>query len=129
MGSRSAVKLSSRGLAIREADVSRLLNDWLEVRGWTCRRTPSGLLHTAKGRMRVGEKGMADWECTKPIRPGLVLHFYREDKARGGRLSLEQRLWADGMARRGYLVCCVPPSDDPLRWFIAWYNAHFVSGG
>lgn len=125
------LQLHKGRLKLAESDVSRQINDFLRLHGWRCQRMPSVVLPTKNGRrMRIGENGIPDWECVRPVCFGMVDHFYREDKATGGRLTPAQLAWHAAAVRAGYLVCSIPPDcEDPLTWFLGWYGAQFEKKG
>ena len=112
-------------MRLREADVSKQVNDFLNLRGWRVTRLPAGVVtHQSGRRMKIGETGRADWECTRPSASGRghVDHFFREDKAPAGRRGAAQVAWSRRMEAEGYLVCTIPPGMDGLTWFREWYR-------
>lgn len=107
----------------KERDVSARIIRYLRVRGWRCQRQQSGLARFPGGGapVRIGEPGMADWLCLRPLCEGLAEVFYLEVKAPGGKLSDAQQEWL----RRRTVERFEAVTAHSLEWFDAWYTKRF----
>ncbi len=100
---------------VREADVTKQVIDFLEARGWRPVRMQVG----GRRSFRFGEKGMADWLCTR-YRTGEKFHgvFWLELKTATGKLRPGQLEWIEAERAKGALVCVA----DSLESFQGWYE-------
>lgn len=93
-------RLTAAKPRVSENDVERQIRDFLVYRGWTVVRQQSGLFRRLndEGRVRVGEKGCADWYAVRPATddstwPPCAHFFYYEVKAARKKPSQDQLAW------------------------------------
>jgi len=116
-------------LRLSENDVERQITDYLAYHGWYVIRLHAGTAKLEDGhKIRLGEKGRADWlalrsfEIGKPIYgPGWCQAIFVEVKRPGGKLALMQRLWIQGRREEGFLAETV----DSYERFLELYRLHF----
>lgn len=110
----------------KERDVTAQIIRYLRVRGWRCQRQHSGLARFPGGGapVRIGEPGIADWLCLRPLCEGVAEVFYLELKAPGGKLSQAQQDWL----RRRTVERFEAIAAHSLEWFDLWYRRRFPGG-
>jgi|GEM_PF-5746243 len=122
--------------SMRENDVETAICDFLRLHRWRVQRNQSGLFQRpgSRARVRIGEKGMFDWEAIRPVgsvdrsfsateaaNAGVVDFFYLETKRPGGKITVEQATWAREVERRGIATVVA----DSLEGFQNWYFARY----
>ena len=100
-------RLTEPKLRLNENEVEQAICDFLRYRGWHVYRNNVGLFRrlNSEGKVRVGEKGMADWFAVRSIGknwPGYCEFLWLEVKANGKKPTLEQREWLARKRREGY---------------------------
>jgi hypothetical protein len=110
-------------LKLSENDIERQIVDWLCANRWIVTRQQSGLFQRpgGKGRVRIGEVGLADWRAERPTHGLYVELFYFEVKAPGKLPSRDQANWLAKMWRLGFEADWF----DGLDKFLAWYRERF----
>jgi hypothetical protein len=116
-----------------ENQVEAQVLGWLRIRGWICTRQQSGLFSrpfAPQSRITVGERGMADYRCERPIIPagkrpqdGTWPHelWYLETKGLGERPSPAQQAWLDARNALGTPATWC----DSLGMLQDWYRARY----
>jgi hypothetical protein len=103
---------------------------YLQALGWTVVRQNSGLFarpYDPESRIRIGEKGAADWFAYRPLRDaGRVEFFFFELKAPGKKPRPEQVLWLGARMRTGTLAAWFDDFDfGGSASFVPWLRQHF----
>jgi hypothetical protein len=118
----TALKLAPNGtLALREADVTRQILDYLHAHGWRCLRMQSGLFQRPNGgkaRVRIGEAGLPDYIVMRgnPAVRTCPQMFFLELKRPGGKPSAAQMEWRRQAEADGFAVCCA----DSVEYIAGW---------
>lgn len=116
--------------SLSEADVTKQICGFLEVRGWILKRQQSGLFQRpgSTARVRIGEVGEADWQAvlqlsgTESLGAGICALFYFEVKAPHKLPSFEQSVWLETRRRLGFEADWF----DSIGRFEAWYSQRFA---
>jgi hypothetical protein len=127
----ATVAIGGHGRAkLTEAQVTQQCCDLLRCHGWEPIRMQSALVTRSDGgRYRVGEKGLPDYLCLRPISPGEAQCFWLELKGSGKKPSTEQLIWHEQARNRGHLVCVADSVDALAEWVgINFENAPGVGG-
>jgi len=107
-------------LKLTEAQVTKQCIDFLLAERWYCIRLNSGLLQRpgSTARLRVGEKGLPDYICTRGNE-----YFFLEFKASGGRLRTAQRDWIARAKADSLNVLVCSGLDELQEWLLGpwWY--------
>lgn len=115
-----------------ENQVEALCVSWLRVLGWRVTRQQSGLFSRPGAghiRIRIGEKGLPDWRCERPIIPAgkrpqdaLTMEcFHLECKAPGERPDPVQVGWMIGSNALGTPATWC----DSLPMLQDWYRVRY----
>jgi len=108
-----------RARKLTESQVTRQICDFLRAHGWRVCRQQSGLFATTDGRrIRIGERGAADWWAVRAFGDdGRAEFFFLEVKGTGRAPSDRQRSWINDANRDGLEA----EWFDSFERFEGWY--------
>lgn len=132
-----APRVKTRKEDLPENIVTSTIKGFLEAHGWEVTRQQSGLFKRVFGnpgeqttdsgaRVRVGEKGIADWRAQKRAHGITFWICYLEFKAPGNKPSDKQLEWIRKRQLLGYPCDWFDGLDGCRKPFISWYRKTYA---